>query len=129
MQTDILWLSILVFTVALMWIPYILERIQRAGFATAMGYSDKIHQNVAPWAARCKLAHRNALEGLLTFVLLVMFAMHMKQSVMWPIQFYFWARLVHYVCQTFGIPYLRTLAWLVMLIAQIYVAAIIFNLF
>jgi uncharacterized MAPEG superfamily protein len=43
------------------------------------------------------------------------------QITMWA-QIYFWARLLHFPAQTFGIPGVRTLAFLTGFAAQVFVA-------
>ena len=61
-----------VFT-ALMWMPYILNTIVVRGLINAVGYSDN-PKPLAPWAARMKQAHSNAIENLVVFGLLIFVA-------------------------------------------------------
>ena len=46
---------------ALMWMPYILNMIIVRGLINAVGYSEN-PKPLAPWAARMKQAHSNAVE-------------------------------------------------------------------
>jgi len=67
MKETTLWLTSLLLLTALLWIPYIVERISRVGLKKAMGYGPEIDKKIAPWAVRAKAAHLNASEGLVVF--------------------------------------------------------------
>lgn len=100
---------------ALMWIPYILNSIMVQGLADAVGYPDN-PKPLAPWAQRMKKAHYNAVENLVMFAALVLMlnAVGISNSTtVLACNVYFWARLVHYLVYTAGIPWLRTLAFAV----------------
>jgi ketosteroid isomerase-like protein len=57
----------------LMWMPYILNLIAVRGLIAAVGYPVD-PKPLAPWAARMKQAHANAIENLVVFGLLVLVA-------------------------------------------------------
>lgn len=99
---------------AVMWIPYILDRIKVRGLTTAVGYDDSIPQS--PWAQRMMKAHYNAVENLVLFGGLVLI-LHVvgisNDTTVTACMVYFWARLVHYAAYTFGIPWLRTITFAV----------------
>lgn len=122
----LIWLTALVLMTCLMFIPYLYERVMRVGFVTAMGYADIIHRHPASWAQRCKAAHMNALEGLVIFVPLALLGLHQSIDMLLAVQIYFFARLVHYVAYAFAIPYLRTLAFFVMLVTIVELAVHLF---
>ena len=85
-----------VFT-ALMWMPYILNTIVVRGLINAVGYSDN-PKPLAPWAARMKQAHSNAIENLLVFGLLVFVAETAgvnNETTALACAVYFYARIVH----------------------------------
>jgi len=111
-------LSSLIWVVALsavMWVPYILNTIMVRGLVNAMGYPDD-PMPLAPWAARMKAAHYNAVENLVVFATLVLVlnaAGISNETTVFTCEIYFWARLVHYIVYTVGVPWVRTLSFAV----------------
>ena len=109
-------LSSLVWVVALsavMWVPYILNTIMVRGIVDAVGYPEN-PKSPAPWAARMKAAHYNAVENLVVFATLVLVlnaAGISNETTVLACQIYFWARLVHYVVYAAGVPWVRTLSF------------------
>jgi uncharacterized MAPEG superfamily protein len=100
---------------ALMWIPYILNMIAVRGVLDAVGYPVN-PKPLAPWAARMKAAHYNAVENLVVFAALVLIAhaVNVKgEATALACVTYFWARVAHFAAYTFGIPWVRTLAFVV----------------
>jgi uncharacterized MAPEG superfamily protein len=98
---------------AIMWIPYILNAIAVRGIADAVGYPEN-PKPLAPWAQRMKAAHYNSVENLVLFATLVLVAHAAGISTATTVlvcQVYFWARVVHLVAYTLGIPWVRTLAF------------------
>jgi len=109
---------------ALMWIPYILNLITVRGIVDAVGYPEN-PKPMAPWAQRMKCAHYNAVENLVVFAALVLIADAVSvrnEITVAACATYFWARVVHYLVYTFGIPWLRTLAFAVGFACQVVVA-------
>ncbi len=109
-------LTSLVWVVALsavMWVPYVLNVIMVRGLVDAVGYPEN-PKPMAAWANRMKAAHYNAVENLVVFATLVLVA-HVagisNPTTVLVCQVYFWARLVHVVAYTLGIPWVRTLAF------------------
>ena len=71
------------------------------------------------WAGRAARAHRNMLENLVLFAALVLVAVvagKTNASTLLGAQIFVWARLVHALIYVAGIPWLRTVAWLVSVI-------------
>ena len=104
--------------------PYILNTIVVRGLINAVGYSDN-PKPLAPWAARMKQAHSNAIENLLVFGLLVFVAQTAgvnNETTALACAVYFYARIVHCVAYTLGIPWVRTLAFAVGFMCQISLA-------
>jgi uncharacterized MAPEG superfamily protein len=98
-----------------MWIPYILNLIAVRGLVDAVGYPEN-PPPMAPWAERMKAAHYNAVENLVVFAALVLVANAAgisNDTTVLACKLYFWARLVHLLVYTFGIPWVRTLAFAV----------------
>ena len=109
---------------ALFWIPYVLERIMKWGVRDAVGYPANPPAQ-APWAVRMKAAHANAIENLAVFATLVLVAELANIANATTAQaaaIYFWARLVHVIAYTLGLPWLRTLAFAGGFVAQVMVA-------
>jgi uncharacterized MAPEG superfamily protein len=98
---------------AIMWVPYILNTIMVRGLGDAVGYPAE-PKPLAPWAERMKKAHYNSVENLVLFATLVLIANAASVSNATTIlmcQVYFWARVVHLVAYTLGIPWVRTLSF------------------
>ena len=112
-----------VFT-GLLWVPYILDRVLVRGLIDAVGYPD----NPKPqslWAVRLMRAHANAVENLVVFAALVLAAHALgvsNNAIATAAMVYFWARVVHVVVYTFGIPWLRTLSFTVGFLCQAVIA-------
>jgi uncharacterized MAPEG superfamily protein len=101
-----------VFT-GLLWVAYILDRIATRGLLDAVGYPDNPKPQ-SPWAQRLMKAHVNAVENLVIFATLVLAAVAAGVStptIASAAMVYFWARVVHAVAYTFGVPWVRTLAF------------------
>ena len=108
--TSLTWVAALS---AIMWIPYILNAVTVRGIADAVGYPED-PKPLAPWAQRMKAAHYNSVENLVVFATLVLVAHAASISNATTVlvcQVYFWARVVHLVAYTLGIPWVRTLAF------------------
>jgi len=83
---------------------------------------------MAGWAGRAARAHRNMLESLVLFAIVV-FAAHIagihNAMTLLGAQLFFWGRLAHAAIYIAGIPWLRTGAWgvsiagLVLIFAQL----------
>jgi uncharacterized MAPEG superfamily protein len=68
------------------------------------------------WAGRAARAHRNMLESLVLFAILVFAARIANVSnamTLLGAQLFFWGRVAHALIYIAGIPWLRTAAWLV----------------
>ena len=124
MTVELKYLTWTALLTVLMWIPYILNMIAVRGLLDAVGYPAD-PKPLARWAARMKHAHYNAIENLAPFAALVLVAhaagIHNDATVA-ACAVYFWARLVHLAVYTFGIPWLRTLAFAVGFVCQVVLA-------
>jgi uncharacterized MAPEG superfamily protein len=115
MSIELKYLTWTALLTVLMWIPYILNTIMVRGLVDAVGYPEN-PKPLASWARRMKAAHYNAVENLVVFVALVLIADALNirnEATAAACATYFWARLVHLLVYTFGIPWLRTLAFAV----------------
>jgi len=115
MTSELMSLTWVVALSAVMWVPYILNTIMVRGLVDAVGYPDH-PKPLAPWAERMKKAHYNAVENLVVFAALVLMlnaAGVSNGTTVLVCNIYFWARLVHLLVYTFGVPWLRTLSFAV----------------
>jgi len=70
------------------------------------------------WAGRAERAHYNMLESLVLFAALVLIAVaagKTNAATLMGAQLFVWARLAYALIYLAGIPWLRTLVWLVSL--------------
>lgn len=124
MTTELYYLALVTAFTGLLWIPYILNRIAVRGLVDAVGYPEHPKPH-APWAQRLMKAHANAVENLVVFAALVLVAHAVGVTggaVAGAAVVYFWARVVHAVVHTFGIPWVRTLAFAVAFVCQAVIA-------
>ena len=113
MTSELMSLTWVVALSAIMWVPYVLNTIMVRGLVDAVGYPDH-PKPLAPWAERMKKAHYNAVENLVVFAALVLMlnaADVSNGTTVLACNIYFWARLVHLLVYTFGVPWLRTLSF------------------
>ena len=124
MKPELVYLAWVTLLTALMWVPYILDRVSVRGVPDTVGYPQNPKPQ-SPWAQRLKSAHANAVENLVVFAALVLTASAMGISngaIATAALVYFWARVVHVVAYTLAWPWVRTLAFAVGFAAQMIVA-------
>ena len=124
MTPELNYLTLVSLLTAVMWIPYILNMILVRGLNDAVGYPED-PKPLDGWAARMKAAHANAIENLVVFaalVLVVEVADLNNGTTAFACALYFWARLIHLVVYTFGIPWVRTLAFVAGFLCQVILA-------
>jgi uncharacterized MAPEG superfamily protein len=121
MTPELFWLTLTVILTGLLWVPYILNRIQVRGLTGAMANPSRNDKPHAEWASRLMFAHDNAVENLVIFAPLVLILAEVDYSSNWTVYacaVYFWARVAHLVVYTLGVPVLRTLTFAVGFFAQ-----------
>lgn len=129
MKTELLYLVYVTAFTGLLWIPYIFNRLIIRGIWETTGYSE----NPKPqslWAQRLMRAHANAVENLVIFATLVLTANAAgvsNESVALAAVVYFWARVVHTISYTLGVPWVRTFGFLVGVAAQADIAYQVLN--
>ena len=106
--------AVTVFT-AVLWMPYVLNMIAVRGLGDAVGYPDD-PAPLSPWADKMKAAHSNAVENLVLFATLVLIA-HVTgvstEATVMAANVYFWARVAHALSYTFGVPWVRTITFVI----------------
>ncbi len=120
MKPEFLYLTWVTVLTGVLWVPYILDRILVWGLLDAVGYPANPKPQSA-WAQRMMKAHANAVENLVVFAALVLVAHELEianAATAGAAATYFWARLVHAGAFTFGIPWVRTLSFVVAFVAQ-----------
>jgi len=130
MSGELQWLTWTVILTGVLWIPYILDRIMVRGLMGAMANPSPADRPQSAWAQRLQKAHINAVENLVIFATLVLtlnVLHHSTESTVLACAVYFWARLVHAVVYTLGIPVLRTLAFAVGFVAQVALVLAVFG--
>lgn len=122
LSPELYWLTLTTVMTAILWVPYILNRIMEMGLWGALKVAGPDAHAKAVWAKRLQAAHVNAVENLVIFAPLAIgvHIMGMGTSLTaLAAALYFFTRLVHAVVYTLGIPVARTLSFAVGFIAQV----------
>ena len=130
MPGELQWLTWTVILTGILWVPYIIDRIMVRGLLGAMANPSPGDRPQSAWAQRLQKAHYNAVENLVIFATLVLTLQlmhHSTESTMLACAVYFWARLVHAVVFTLGIPVVRTLAFTAGFAAQVALVIAVFG--
>jgi uncharacterized MAPEG superfamily protein len=139
MTEHLYWLALSAVATLIMPLPYVFEANIRQGTKKSLGYSadgtsggfERPGEKPAAWAQRAYRAHQNAVENLPILAILVLVA-HVSVTgpalalVSQAAMVYFFARIVHYLVYTAGIPVLRTLSFFVALGALLTMAYALF---
>ena len=113
---ELYWLVLTTLMTALIFVPYIVNRMQEHGVRRAVWNPQPDTRPKAQWAERLMRAHANAVENLVVFaplVLALQIAGMNTATTASTCMVYFFARLAHVILYTFGVPLLRTLAFAV----------------
>lgn len=99
-----------------LWMPIITNRLREMGIWKALKNPEPDVRPHANWAYRLANAHRNAMENLVVFAPLAV-SVHLlgvgTASTATAAALFFWSRLAHVLIYTFGVPLVRTMAFLV----------------
>ena len=116
-------LSMLVWATGLtgiLWVPYVLANVQLSGVMNVLKYEPL--PDLPVWVERAKTHHRNSVENLVIFAALIITA-HLANdnnaATASAAIIYFWSRVAHLIVHYQGLPYLRTLAWVVSWLAML----------
>ena len=124
LSSEMFWLTLNVFLVAIMVIPYAVYRVSNLGgivkaFETPLPGDTPFNKE---WAHRAYRAHMNAFEGIALFApfaIAIQVTGTGNEVTAMACAVYFWARLVYAPLYYFDIPYLKTTAWMIGLIATL----------
>jgi uncharacterized MAPEG superfamily protein len=117
-------LRILVWSVALTFVE-VLVAVLAAQAQVGLGVLAGNRDGLAPltgFAGRAQRAHWNMLESLPLFIALVLVAQiagKANATTLTGCELFFWGRLAHWLIYFIGIPWLRTIAWVVSVIGLI----------
>jgi uncharacterized MAPEG superfamily protein len=121
-------LKILVWTVALTFIEVVVAVLLatgQVGLGMLAGNREGLDE-LTSFAGRAKRAHWNMLESLPLFIALVLVAQiagKANGATHAGCVLFFWGRLAHFVIYVIGVPWLRTIAWVVSVIGLIMIFA------
>lgn len=125
MTPDLYWLTLTALATALMWVPYILDRIMVRGMLPAMGNPSPDDKPQSPWAQRAMRAHDNSVANLAILAALVI-AAHLagaaNETTAAAAMIFFFTRIAYYLIYIAGIPVLRTLAFAAGWLCQVVIA-------
>ena len=128
MTTELYWLILSLLLTAVLWMPYIINRLLEQGIFTGFWDPDGETSTKVAWAQRLMDAHVNAVENLVIFAPLVIIThileMNTELSAMAAL-LYFFSRLAHAILFTLRVPVLRIVAFLSGFAAQM---MLVFNL-
>ncbi|MEM6943346.1 MAG: MAPEG family protein, partial [Pseudomonadota bacterium] len=113
---EILWLTATAVATALMWVPHILWLIADRGLIPALADGEHDITYHAPWAARARRAHVNAVENLVVFAALIV-AVELSgvasATTATAAAIFFFARVAHFAVYCGGLPFVRTVLFFV----------------
>lgn len=114
----------------LIWVPIIINRLGEMGPWKALKNPEPDVRPHADWAYRAAHAHRNAVENLVVFAPLAIMVHLLGLST--PLTataalIFFVSRVAHAIIYTFGIPLLRTIAFVIGFGCQMIMALRIVN--
>lgn len=122
MTTELYWLTLTALMTALFWVPYVLNRMVMNGLSGTLAGGAPDSGSLSLWAQRAIKAHGNAVENLAIFAPIVLTAHVLgisNAATRTAVVVYFFARLLHFVVYSAGIPAARTLAFTAGWLAQI----------
>jgi len=121
-------LKILVWTVVLTFIEVgvaVLFANTQLGLGMLAGNREDLPP-LTGFAGRAQRAHQNMLESLPLFIALVLVA-HIagraNGATVTGCELFFWGRLFHWILYVIGVPWLRTVAWVISVIGLIVIFA------
>ena len=115
MKPELFWLVLTAMMTAVIFVPYILNRMKEHGIWPAIYNPQPDVRPKAPWAERLMRAQANAVENLVVFAPLVLVLQLTGMSTATTASacmVYFFVRLAHIFSYTFAIPVLRTVAFI-----------------
>ena len=125
LSAEFFWLIMVVIFTSVMWIPYIVNRMNELGIVQALWDPFGHTEARAAWANRMMRAHENALENLVIFASLVLVLQITglgTELTANACMIYFVARVIHFIGFTFCVPLVRVVSFLVGFYSQMVLA-------
>ena len=126
MTTELYWLTLTALMTALFWVPYVLNRMVMNGLGGTLAGGAPDSGTLSLWAQRAMKAHTNAVENLAIFAPIVLTAHVLgisNAATKAAVVVYFFARLLHFLVYSAGIPAARTLTFTAGWLAQVAIIA------
>lgn len=113
---ELLYTSLTAAFTGVLWVPIIINRLAEMGPWKALNNPEPDVRPHAAWAYRLAHAHRNAIENLVVFAPLAI-AVHVLM-LSTPLTtaaaaIFLYSRIAHAVIYAFGVPLLRTIAFVI----------------
>jgi uncharacterized MAPEG superfamily protein len=112
MSTELKYLAFTALLTASLWIPYVVAQVTTNGPLAPDNYTDPTMRPLPNWGKRADRTYVNAVETFAPFAAMVLLVQVTSKAdsmtAFWATS-YFWLRLAHAVIFLLGIPYLRTL--------------------
>jgi uncharacterized MAPEG superfamily protein len=124
--TELYWLTLTALMTALFWVPYVLNRMVMNGLGGTLAGGAPDSGTLSLWAQRAIKAHTNAVENLAIFAPIVLTAHVLgisNAATKAAVVVYFFARLLHFLVYSAGIPAARTLTFTAGWLAQVAIIA------
>ena len=118
MTTELTYLAWTAVLCIVLWMPYIGAGASRYGFLTAGDYRVPGSRVLPPWANRAQ----RALPSFAALILIAQVAGISNETTAIAAAAFFWARIVQTVVHILGVPYIRTAAFFVGMVAQLTIA-------
>jgi len=121
-------LKLLIWSVALALVQMVIAVIgaqMQVGLPPLVGNRENLPA-MSGWAGRAQRAHRNVLESIVMFAILVLVAnVTGKANAMTALgsELFFWSRVAYAAIYLAGIPWIRTIAWGVSLVGLLLIFA------
>jgi uncharacterized MAPEG superfamily protein len=112
MSPELKYLALTAFLTGSLWIPYVIAQVVTNGVLTPPNYVDPEPRPLPNWGKRADRTYINAVETFAPFAALVVIIQiagkNDSMTAFWAMS-YFWLRVAHAVVYLAGLPYIRTL--------------------
>ena len=115
MEPELFYLLLSVGLCGLLWIPTVVERVFRIGLAETVG-NNPDDKNAPDWAIRLKSAHRNLVDNIIIFGILILILQVVEKSnntTGFASLIFFYARLVQGISHIIGVTWVRTISFVI----------------
>ena len=129
MSPDLRYLVLSALLCLLLWVPYIVGLIRARG-NNPDDYKNPPDPSQSPFLKRAYRAHVNLVENLPVFAILIL-VLHLTErateATALAAAIFFWSRVAHAIVYWGGWPYIRTLAFAVGWVANLYLAYVLLS--